>query len=162
MPHMDAAYNLACWLLRDTHEAEDAVQDSCVRANGALGGFRGGDGRPWLLKIVRNVCYSRLRKGKRGPEQVAFDDELHGSAAESGEAAAVDWKETRGELLDEALGRLPEEYREVVVLHELEGMAYREIAGVAGIPIGTVMSRLSRGRARLQRELLSLKGGSPA
>jgi len=162
LPHLDAAYNLACWLLRDQHDAEDAVQDACLRAHKAFGGFRGADGRAWLLTIVRNVCYSRMRQNRREPAAVAFEDEVHGSTHDPADANAVAWHEVKGELLRQALERLPAEYREVIVLHEIEGLAYREIAGVAGIPIGTVMSRLARARQKLQAELLELTGkGSP-
>jgi RNA polymerase sigma-70 factor (ECF subfamily) len=153
LPHLDAAYNLACWLLRNPHDAEDAVQEACLRAYRALGRFRGPDGRAWLLTIVRNVCYTRLRDSRRGPGVEAFDDDLHGLADESASPRAADWSEARSELLRGALERLPEEYREVIVLHELEGLPYKEIAAVAEIPIGTVMSRLARARARLQAEL---------
>src|SRR5580658_6337085 len=79
LPHLDAAYNLAQWLLRDPHDAQDAVQDACVRAHGAFGRFRGTDGRAWILTIVRNVCYSKLRDSRRGPAEVAFEEDLHGT-----------------------------------------------------------------------------------
>jgi RNA polymerase sigma-70 factor (ECF subfamily) len=158
LPQLDAAYNLARWLLRDPHDAEDAVQDACLRAHRAFDQFRGGDGRAWFLAIVRNVCYSQLRQSRREPEAVAFADELHGSTHDPADANAVAWQEVKGELLREALNRLPAGYREMIVLHEIEGLAYREIAGVAGIPIGTVMSRLARARGKLQTELLTLTG----
>lgn len=158
LPHMDAAYNLARWLLRDPHDAEDALQDACLRAYRSMDRFRGADGRPWLLTIVRNVCYSRLRQGRREPATDAFDDEAHGSTHDPSEANAIEWRETKGELLRKALDQLPDEYREVIVLHEIEGLSYREIAAVAEIPIGTVMSRLARARGKLQTELLSQTG----
>ena len=157
LSHLDSAYNLACWLLRDSHDAEDAVQDACLRAFRAFSGFRGGDGRAWLLTIVRNVCYSRLRQGRRGPEEVPFEEDLHGSPGDQGESNAQAWVEVKGELLRKAMERLPAEYREVIVLHDAEGLTYREIASVAGIPLGTVMSRLARGRGKLQAELGQLK-----
>lgn len=161
LPHMDAAYNLARWLLRDPHDAEDALQDACLRAYRSIERFRGGDGRAWLLTIVRNVCYSRMRRGRREPAADAFDEDAHGSAHDPGEANAVEWRETKGELLRQALEQLPLEYREVIVLHEIEGLPYRDIAEVAEIPIGTVMSRLARGRRRLQTEILNLAGRVP-
>lgn len=163
LPHLDAAYNLASWLLRDRRDAEDAIQDACLRAYRGFGSFRGDDGRAWLLTIVRNVCYSRLRKRSRGPEEVAFEEEVHGAAGEGESASALAWAEVRSELLQRALERLAPEYREVVVLHEIEGLAYKEIAAVAGIPIGTVMSRLARARGRLQAEvrLLAAEAASP-
>jgi len=156
LPHMDAAYNLARWLLRDPHDAEDAVQEACLRAFRAIGRFRGSDGRPWLLAIVRNVCYSQLRRNRSEPEP--FDDEAHGSTHDPAEANAVAWREVKGELLRQGLERLPAEFREAIVLREIEGLSYREVAEISEIPVGTVMSRLARARRRLQAELLALAG----
>jgi RNA polymerase sigma-70 factor (ECF subfamily) len=156
LPHLDAAYNLARWLLRHDHDAEDAVQDAFLRAHQAWARFRGGDGRAWLLTIVRNTCYSRLRTTRRDGAPEIFDDETHGTPDERAEANAVAWRETKSELLQRALEQLAPEFREVIVLHELEGLAYRDIAAVAEIPIGTVMSRLARARQKLQSELLAL------
>ena len=158
LPHLDAAYNLARWLLRNDHDAQDAVQEACLRAYRAFGRFRGGDGRAWLLTIVRNVCYTHLRQVRREPPLEAFSDEAHGSTDNPAETKALAWRETKGELLKQALERLPTEFREVIVLRELEGLAYREIAAVAEIPLGTVMSRLARARHKLQVELLALTG----
>ena len=156
LPHLDAAYNLARWLLRHEHDAEDAVHDAFLRAYQAFGRFRGGDGRAWLLTIVRSVCSSRLRAQRREAAPEAFDDETHGSAFDPAEANAITWRETKGALLQQAIEKLAPEFREVIVLHELEGLAYREIAAVAEIPIGTVMSRLARARRKLQTELIAL------
>jgi RNA polymerase sigma-70 factor (ECF subfamily) len=156
LPHLDAAYNLARWLLRDPHDAEDAVQDACLRAFRAFDRFHGDDGRAWLLTIVRHVCYSQLRRNNREPVVQTFEDEVHGSTHDPAEANALAWHEVKGELLRQALERLPAEFREVIVLHDLEGLAYREIAAVAELPIGTVMSRLARARRKLQTELLAL------
>ncbi len=153
LPHLDAAYNLARWLLRIDHDAEDAVQEACLRAFRAFDRFRGGDGRAWLLTIVRNVCYTHLRQVRREPAQEAFDDGAHGVTDNPAETKALEWRDAKGEQLRQALERLPAEFREVIVLHELEGLAYREIAVVAGIPLGTVMSRLARARRKLQAEL---------
>ena len=161
LPHLDAAYNLARWLLRNDHDAQDAVQEAFLRAWRAFDRFRGGDGRAWLLTIVRNVCYTHLRHVRREPALEAFNDEAHGTTENFAEAKAVEWRETKGELLHQALERLPAEFREVIVLHELEGLAYREIAAVAEIPLGTVMSRLARARHKLQAELLALTGKEP-
>ena len=158
LPHLDAAHNLARWLLRDAHDAEDAVQDAFLRAHRAFDRFRGGDGRAWLLTIVRNVCYSRLREKQRGAKPETFDDESHSASDTHAEANAIAWHETKSAQLQQALGKLAPEFREVIVLHELEGLAYREIAAVAEIPIGTVMSRLARARQKLQAELLALAG----
>jgi RNA polymerase sigma-70 factor (ECF subfamily) len=103
-----------------------------------------------------------MRQKRREPGKDAFDDEAHGSTHDPADANAVAWRETKGELLQQALERLPDEYREVIVLHEIEGLAYREIAAVAEIPIGTVMSRLARARRRLQAELLGQSGNKPS
>ena len=147
LPHLDDAYNLARHLLRDAHEAEDAVQEACLRAMRSVGGFRGTDGRAWLLAIVRNTCFSRMRERRRDTDRVEFDDGALESALPGPEA---EFRRTRAiESVDEALGELPAEYREVIVLRELEGLAYKEIADVIGAPIGTVMSRLARARRRL-------------
>ncbi len=162
LPHLDAAYNLARWLLRHDHDAQDAVQDALVRAYRSFDRFRGGDGRPWLLTIVRHVCYSRLRQNRREANTEVFNDETHGATADPAEANAVAWREVRGELLRQALDRLEDEFREVLVLHEVEGLAYREIATVAEIPLGTVMSRLARARQKLQRELTLVIGKEPS
>jgi RNA polymerase sigma-70 factor (ECF subfamily) len=161
LPHLDAAYNLARWLLRHEHDAEDAVQDAFLRAHQAFGRFRGGDGRAWLLTIVRNVCYSRLRAQQRAMAAESFDDEVHGGVVDPAEENAVAWHETKSAWLQQALDRLPAEFREVIVLHELEGLAYREIAAVADIPIGTVMSRLARARQKLQTELRASAAQEP-
>jgi RNA polymerase sigma-70 factor, ECF subfamily len=157
LPHLDAAYNLARWLLRDPHDAEDAVQEAFLRAYRAFDRFRGGDGRAWLLTIVRHVCYSNLRRDRREPLAEAYNDEAHGSTHDPAESNALAWREVKSELLRQALDRLSVEFREVIVLHELEGLGYREIAGIAEIPIGTVMSRLARARQKLQAEVVDLK-----
>lgn len=156
LPHLDAAYNLARWLLRHEHDAQDAVQDAFLRAYRGFDRFRGGDGRAWLLTIVRNVCFSRLRAGQRSGATELFDDTVHGSTLDAGEANAREWREVRSEKLQRALEQLAPEFREVIVLHELEGLAYREIATVVEVPIGTVMSRLARARQKLQAELSAL------
>ncbi len=157
LPHLDAAYNLARWLLRNEQDAEDAVQEACLRACRAADTRRDGDGRAWLLTIVRNVCYTHFRKLRREPLREEFDDEAHGAGDALATGRGIQWRETRRELLHRALERLPEEFREVLVLHELEELPYRDIATVAGIPLGTVMSRLARARARLQNELIAVK-----
>ncbi|HZZ58489.1 MAG TPA: sigma-70 family RNA polymerase sigma factor [Opitutaceae bacterium] len=156
LPHLDAAYNLARWLLRDAHEAEDAVQEACLRAFRAMDRFRGGEGRPWLLTIVRNECYSRLRRMRREPGGEVFEDGLHGSENAEQEIWRQGWREMRAEWVRQALERLPAELREAIVLHEIEELSYREIAAIAAVPIGTVMSRLSRARHRLHAELTQL------
>ena len=156
LPHLDAAYNLARWLLRHDHDAEDAVQDAFLRAHRAFARFRGSDGRAWLLTIVRNTCYSRLRAHRREGTPEFFDDEAHSVSDTHADTNAIAWRETKSALLQQALEQLPPEFREVIVLHELEGLAYRDIATVAEIPIGTVMSRLARARRKLEAELRTL------
>lgn len=159
MPHLDAAYNLARWLARDEHDAQDVAQEACLRAFKFFDGFHGGDGRAWLLAIVRNTYYTWLEKKRIQRLDVAFDDE----ACECGSADAVHGggnaienllqQEDNRRLVNRALGRLPAEFREIVVLRELEDLSYREIAQIVEIPLGTVMSRLSRARKMLLRAL---------
>lgn len=153
LPHLDAAYNLARWLLRNEQDARDSVQEAYLRAFKAYTSFRGGDGRAWLLTIVRNVCYTHLRRVLREPTPEAFNEAEHAVVEEMAEVAARLRREVDRERLDTALAALPVDMREVLVLHELEGLSYKEIAAVIGIPIGTVMSRLARARLRLQRQL---------
>jgi RNA polymerase sigma factor (sigma-70 family) len=153
LPHLDAAYNLARWLMRDENEAADAVQEACLRALRFIGGFRGGDGRLWLLAIVRNACYSRLKRGASREDQTEFDDEIHSPESEAANPEVLLERSRNSQTLRHALEELPEEFREVIVMRELEGMGYKEIAEVAGVPIGTVMSRLARTRERLRRAL---------
>jgi RNA polymerase sigma-70 factor, ECF subfamily len=157
LPHLDAAYNLARWLLRNDHEAEDAVQEAYLRALRFFGGFRGSDSRAWLLTIVRNVSYTWLRK--RRPEEltVSLDEETHGREEGGPNPEGEVLRQAVGRSVKQALETLSLELREVIVLRELEGLSYAEIASVAEIPVGTVMSRLSRARGRL-RDLL---GSSP-
>jgi len=154
LPHRDAAYNLARWLLRHEYDAEDCVQEAYLKAFQAFPRFRGTDGKTWLLTIVRNLCFSRLRQQQRKEPNVSFDEGIHGDSAPLEDGP---WSHALAqELLPRALDLLPVEAREVLVLHELEGLAYREIASVAEIPLGTVMSRLARARQRLQQELSQL------
>lgn len=152
LPHLDAAYTLARYLTRDPHDAEDAVQDACLRALRYFDTFRGGDGRAWLLSIVRNRCYT-LRHRRRATLDTEFDEELHSEAVEVEASDAAALRASAREVLEDALGRLPDEFREAIVLRELEGLSYKEISEVVGVPVGTVMSRLSRARQRLQHAL---------
>ena len=153
LPYLDAAYNLARHLLRDPHEAEDATQESFLRAIRHFDGFRGVDGRAWMLSIVRNTCFTQLRRRRRGGERVEFEEEIH-SPEEEGSGPEADLRSAlTAESLREGLNQLVVEYREALVLRELEGLSYKEIAHVTGVPIGTVMSRLARGRKQLQLAL---------
>ncbi len=153
LPHLDAAYNLARWLLGNDHDAEDVVQDAYVRALRFFGGFRGDDGRAWLLAIVRNTCYDSLRRHRLEALTDAFDEEIHTAIGESETPEALLLRRMDQGRVRRALEMLPLPWREVIILREFEGLSYRQIADVAGIRIGTVMSRLARARQRLH-ELL--------
>jgi RNA polymerase sigma-70 factor, ECF subfamily len=158
LPLLPSAYNLARWILRNDHDAEDSVQDAYIRAFKGWDRFRGGDGRAWLLTIVRNVCYSRLRQARGTEPHDAFDESEHGLETEEAATPERLRSDIGAELLQEAMAALPEPMREIIVLHDFEGMAYREIAMVAEIPLGTVMSRLARARGRLRQELVARTG----
>ena len=160
LPHLDAAYNLARWLTGSATDAEDVVQEACVRALTFFDGFRGADGKAWLLAIVRNTCYDWLRKHRR-LAPLAAPGELDRACDCSPGPEAEQLRLADERMLQEGLAALPAEYREALVLRELEGMAYREIAQVTGVPIGTVMSRLSRGRKRLGEALKEKTVGLP-
>jgi len=151
--HLDAAYNLARYLMRNEAEAEDVVQSAYLRATSHFASFRGGDGRAWLLTIVRNSCYDRLRERGASVQGADFDEALHSGGKQNPDPETAFLLTERTELVRKSLAALPAESREVLVLRELEELTYREIANVVGIPIGTVMSRLSRARQRLQETL---------
>lgn len=155
LPHMDAAYNLARWLARDAHDAEDIVQEACVRALRYMKSLEGNDARPWFLTIVRNAFYDWIARNH--PADLVDDagailDTIEEPAAVDPQEAVIRSAEMRG--LAEAVAALPLQFREVLVLRELEGLSYKEIARIADIPIGTVMSRLARARGLLQRSPL--------
>jgi RNA polymerase sigma-70 factor (ECF subfamily) len=151
--HLDAAYNLARYLMRNEAEAEDVVQSAYVRAISHFAGFRGGDGRAWLLTIVRNSCYDRMRKRGASGQDADFDEAVHSGGKQDPDPERALLLIERTELVRKSLAELPAESREVLVLRELEELTYREIANIVGIPLGTVMSRLSRARERLQETL---------
>ena len=148
MPHLDAAYNLARWLAGNDHDAQDIAQDACVRAFRFVGGCRGSDGRAWLLAIVRNTAYSWLKKN-RSERLISIDDDEF-PEIEDQKGAASSFHSADTDALRAALEALPLEFREALVLRELEGLSYKEIAEVAEVPLGTVMSRLARARRQLQ------------
>ena len=154
LPHLDAAYNLARWLLRNDQDAEDAVQEAYMRAYKAFARFRGGDGKAWFMTILRNVCYTTIKKLRNHETPEPFNEEIHQPLAES-EMQETFRQKANAESLYGALEKLPDEFREVIVLHDLEGLAYKEIAAVVSIPIGTVMSRLARARGRLRTEIIA-------
>ena len=153
LPHLDAAYNLARWLMRNEQDAQDVAQEAYLRAFRFFPGFRGGDARAWLLKIVRNTCYSWLHANRPLQEATEFD-ENHlppDSCALNPEEAVL--QNDSNTQVRKALEKLPPNYREVLILRELEGMSYKEIADITGMPAGTVMSSLSRARGQLRQIL---------
>jgi RNA polymerase sigma-70 factor (ECF subfamily) len=155
LTHLDAAYNLARWLLRNKTDAEDLVQEAYLRAFSHFSGFRGGDSRAWLLAIVRNACYDRLKQKGHSGQNTDFDEAVHSAGRQTSDPETLSILGERAEFVRESLAELPAEYREVLVLRELEQLSYREISNIVGIPLGTVMSRLSRARQRLQQRLLA-------
>lgn len=157
LPHLGAAYNLARWLTGNEHDAADVVQESYLRALRFFGGFRGDDGRAWLLTVVRNTCWTWM-KGTRAHELPPFDEAAYSAKCEALDPGRLLLRQAEGEAVRSAVEALPAEFREVLVLRELEGMSYKEIAAAAGIPIGTVMSRLTRARRRLQETLGGERG----
>ncbi len=158
--YLDAAYNLARWLTRNDQDAEDVVQEAYLRALSSFDSFQiGRDGRAWLLKIVRNTCYTWMRQNRRHEVATHFDDNAR-------ETVAATWPDPESALLQKASAQLlretieaiPFEYREVLVMRELEELSYKEIAQILEIPLGTVMSRLSRGRSELAERLCETGG----
>jgi RNA polymerase sigma factor (sigma-70 family) len=160
LPHLNAGHNLARWLLKDAAAAQDVVQDSSLRAFAAMGRFADGNARAWFLTIVRNQCYTWLKESAGERYYVDIDDEAAMSEKDKTALAHTDTPEVWAErmqdrrALQHGLEALPIVFREVIVLKELEEMSYKEIAAVTGVPIGTVMSRLARGREMLKKELL--------
>src|SRR6266581_6912546 len=146
LPHLDSAYNLARWLVRNGEDAEDVVQEAYLRAFQYSDGFRGGDARAWLLTIVRNTSYRWLRKTRAYEPVVQFDEEIHTIGLGTANPEQLLLQNADGRLVEKALSELPVRFREILVLRELEGLSYKEIAAVMGVPMGTVMSRLSRAR----------------
>ena len=154
LPHLDAAYSLARWLTRNEQDAQDVTQESFLRAFRFFDGYQGGNMRAWLLTIVRNTCYTWLHQNRAGQSAVEFDEEIH-SKELSGEADPEIQVLTNAdkETVHRALEELPDIFREVLVLREMEGMSYKEIADVTSVSLGTVMSRLARARTRLRQTL---------
>jgi len=159
LPHLDAAYNLARWLMRNEQDAQDVAQEAYLRAFRFFPGFRGGDARAWLLKIVRNTCYTWLHVNRPLQDAAEFDESLFqpDSCPPNPEEAVL--QNDGDTLVRKALENLPPNFREVLILRELEGMSYREIADITGMPAGTVMSSLSRARGRLRQVLTTLMNG---
>jgi RNA polymerase sigma factor (sigma-70 family) len=153
LPHLGAAYNLARWLTGNDQDAQDMVQEAYLRAFQFFKGFRGGDSRVWLLTIVRNTCYTWLRQQRGDELTIPFQEELHDVGSEDLNPEALHLRRINQKNIRDALEALPIEFREVMILRELEELSYREISAIAQVPLGTVMSRLARARKRLQRYL---------
>jgi RNA polymerase sigma-70 factor (ECF subfamily) len=156
LPHLSAAYNLARYLTRSGFDADDVVQEAFLRALKYFGGFRGdgaAESRGWLLSIVRNTAYTWQRRHRTDATAVEFDEAVHSEAIGDEHPDAALENATTRETLVEVLGQLPPMFREILVLRELEGLSYKEISEVVGVPVGTIMSRLSRARKRLQEAL---------
>jgi len=163
LPHLDAAFNLARWLTTTDEDAEDVLQEACLRAVKFFSGYDGRNARAWLLTIVRRTCYTWLAKNRgQDAKLTSFDEELHGAQSCDGDPHAQLMREVDRQLVHQALEELPVELREMIVLRELEGLSYKEAAAVAEIPLGTVMSRLARGRQRLEQLLAARFAKEPS
>jgi RNA polymerase sigma-70 factor (ECF subfamily) len=161
LPHLDAAYNLARWLMRNEQDAQDVAQEAYLRAFRFFPGFRGGDARAWLLKIVRNTCYTWLHANRPLQDAAEFDENVFPPDSHSPNPEEIVLQNDSDTLVRKALEMLPSNSREVLILRELEGMSYKEIADITGMPIGTVMSSLSRARGRLRQVLTTLMNEAP-
>ena len=163
MPHLDAAYNLARWLAGNDHDAQDVAQEASLRAFKYFGSFRGENARAWLLSIVRNSFHTWLRKNRPNEKVVEINDEVLDIEDGSANAEAVNPNFADADVVRRAIAELPLEFREIVILREMEGFSYKEIAELAEVPIGTVMSRLARARKLLQKSLTAAfnPGGQP-
>ncbi len=163
LPHLDAAYHLALWLTASEHDARDVVQEATLRAFRFFSGFRSGSARAWLLSIVRNTSHTWLQRHRNPASFVEFDEELHDLPDPGLAPDAQLLQQASIEAVHEAIIRLPVEFREVIILREMEDCSYKEIAEIAGIPVGTVMSRLARGRRQLCEALAThpARGGQP-
>ena len=160
LPHLDAAYNLARWLTGNEHDARDMVQESCLRAFKFFGGFRGGDARSWLLTIVRNTVYSWLQRRQKAGHVFQPEEAMEKFEDVSANPEQMFARSANIEAVRAAIAQLPPEFRETVVLREMENYSYKEIADITGVQIGTVMSRLARGRRQLQRILSQSENSS--
>jgi len=153
LPHLDAAHNLARWLLRNEQDARDVVQEAYLRAFKSFSGFHGSNGRAWLLTIVRNTSCTLLKKNRAVDFTTPFDEEIHAPDDDSVSPATILEQSEDAQLITEAMDKLPSEFREILVLRHQEGLSYKEIVDIAQIPPGTVMSRLARARAKLKEYL---------
>jgi RNA polymerase sigma-70 factor (ECF subfamily) len=156
LPHLDAAHNLARWLVRGSDDAEDVVQEACLRAFQYFGTFRGGNARAWLLRIVHNTAIRWLEKNRVQQLATEFHEEMHSEGCEALNPEALLLQRADTQLLEQAMNHLPVRWREVLVLRELEGLSYKEIGEVVGVPIGTVMSTLFRAREQFRHAASAL------
>jgi RNA polymerase sigma-70 factor (ECF subfamily) len=159
LPHLDATYRLARLLVNRDEDARDIVQDAYIRALKGFKGFRGGNARAWILMIVRNTAYTWLKKHSADSDLTPFDEAIHQLPAE--ESLSESSYEERSRQLREALVRLPVEFREILVLRDIEGWSYKELASALKLPLGTVMSRLNRARLRLREEIAKVQPKEP-
>jgi RNA polymerase sigma-70 factor (ECF subfamily) len=159
LPHLDSAYNLARWITRNEADAQDVVQEAYMRALRFFDGFSGGNGRGWLLAIVRNTCYTWMQRNRPAEPPILFDENAHFTDSLRADPETELLLLARRESLELCIRELPVQFREVIVMRELEGMSYREVAEAAGVPVGTVMSRLARARKRLERCLVNRSMG---
>jgi RNA polymerase sigma-70 factor, ECF subfamily len=159
LPHLNAAYNLARWLTRNEHDAQDVVQEAYLRAFRFFDSYRGGDGKSWLLEVVRNTCFTFHRREKRNVTSIEFDESTHTPSVNPPDAEEALVAAGKHAILKDCIEGLPDEFRGILVMRELEEMSYRQIADVAGLPPGTVMSRLSRARKRLEECAKALHNG---
>ena len=153
LPHLDAAYNLARWLLHNEQDAKDVVQEAYLRAFKSFAGFRGSNGRAWLLTIVRNTSYTLLKKNRTVDLTTTFDEEIHATEYESPSPATLLERAEDAELMKDAIDQLAAEFREILILRHQEDLSYKQIGEILKIPAGTVMSRLARARTRLKEYL---------
>ena len=153
LPHLDAAHNLARWLLRNENDAEDVVQEAYLRAFRSFAGFRGSNGRSWLLTIVRNTAYTLLKKNRAVDLATPFDEEIHAIGHETASPTTILEHAEDAELVKNAINQLPAEFREILVLRHQEDLSYKEIGEILKVPTGTVMSRLARARTKLKEYL---------
>ncbi len=159
LPHLDAGYNLARWLTRNEHDAEDVVQEATLRAFRFFDSFQGGEPRQWLLKIVRNTFYTWYEKNRNHAHTESLGDEVMDLPGNEIGPEEVLLRESGAERLRDAIATLPPEFREVLLLREFEDYSYKEIADIVEVPIGTVMSRLSRARQHLRQRLTAQANG---
>jgi RNA polymerase sigma factor (sigma-70 family) len=160
LPHLNSAYNLARWLTQNEHDAQDVVQESYLRAFRFFDGYHGGEPKAWLLAVVRNTCHTWRRREKRDVTKVLFDEAAHTPNMDTPNAEERLVEATKMNTLRHCIETLPVEFREVLVMRELEEMSYQQVAEVANLPVGTVMSRLSRARKRLEECAGRQKGGT--